>query len=209
MNPAARVTKPPQPEPPTVALAGRPAYRFTVEQYHQLINAGVFDGGPKCELIHGIILEKPVPGPPHSKSTRRLNRRLGELFPEPDWVIGIQDSITLSDSEPEPDFSAATGPESKYDERHPGPRDLVLVVEVSHSSLQFDRNTKLALYAREKIVQYWIVDVEHRRVEVYTEPRGGKNPTYKQYTDYSAEESVPVVVGGKELGRIPVKELLP
>lgn len=209
MNSAARVTKPPEPTPPVVALAGRPVYRFTVEQYHQLVDAGVFDGGPKCELIHGVILEKPVPGPPHSSATRRLMRRLMALFPESDWVVAVQDSITLSDSEPEPDFSAATGPESKYDARHPGPKDLVLVVEVSHSSLQFDRNTKLALYAGEKIVQYWIVDVEHRCVDVYTQPKGGKNPTYRQHTNYGAEQSVPVVVGGKELGRISVKELLP
>jgi len=200
---------PPEPEPPAVTLASRPVYRFTVEQYHQLINAGVFDGGSKCELIHGVVLEKPVPGPPHSSSTRRLNRRLGGLFPEPDWVIGIQDSITLSDSEPEPDFYAASGPDSNYDARHPGPKDLVLVVEVSHSSLEFDRNTKLALYAGEKIVQYWIVNVEERRVEVYTQPRGGKKPTYRQQTNYGPDDEVPVVIAGKELGRIAVKELLP
>jgi len=209
LNPAARITTPPDPKPPVVALSGRPVYKFTVDQYHQLIDAGVFDAGPKCELIHGMILEKPVPGPPHSSSTRRLNRRLGELFPEPDWVVGIQDSITLADSEPEPDFYAATGPESKFDARHPGPKDLVLVVEVSHSSLDFDRDTKLAIYAGEKIVQYWIINVKERCVEVYTQPRGGKNPTYKQQTNYGPDDEVPVVIGGKELGRISVKELLP
>ncbi|VTU00407.1 Uncharacterized protein OS=Chroococcidiopsis thermalis PCC 7203 GN=Chro_3539 PE=4 SV=1: Uma2 [Gemmataceae bacterium] len=209
MNPAARVTQPPDPEPPVVALADRPVYRLTVEQYHRMIDAGVFDGAPKCELIHGIILEKPVPGPPHSSSTRRLNRRLGELFSEPDWVVGIQDSITLSDSEPEPDFYAAVGPESIYTDRHPRPKDLVLVVEVSHSSLVFDRSAKLALYAGERIVQYWIVNVGERRVEVYTQPKGGKNPAYKQQTNYGPDDEVPVVIGGKELGRISVKELLP
>jgi Uma2 family endonuclease len=209
MSSAARVTRPPEPEVPAVALAGRAVSRFTVDQYHQMIDAGVFDGVPKCELIHGLILEKPVPGPPHSKSTHRLNRRLTPLFPEPDWVVAIQDSITLSDSEPEPDFYAATGPESKYDSRHPGPKDLVLVVEVSHSSLGFDRGTKLALYAGSKVVQYWIINVDERRVEVYTEPRGGKNPAYKKQTDYGPGDAVPVVVAGKELGRIPVKELLP
>jgi len=138
-----------------------------------------------------------------------INRRLGELFPEPDWVVGIQDSITLADSEPEPDFYAATGPESKFDARHPGPKDLVLVVEVSHSSLDFDRDTKLAIYAGEKIVQYWIINVKERCVEVYTQPRGGKNPTYKQHTNYGPDDTVPVVIAGKELGRISVKELLP
>lgn len=209
MSSAARTTRPPEPETPPVEVAGRPVYRFTVEQYHQMMEAGVFDGGRKCELIHGVILEKPVPGPPHSKSTYRLIRRLVALFPEPDWFVGIQDSITLSDSEPEPDFFAATGPEEKYGARHPGPKDLVLVVEVSDASRAFDRGVKLALYAGAKIVQYWIIDVNARRIEVYTDPRGGKNPTYRQQDTYGPDDSVPVVVAGKTLGTIAVKDLLP
>ncbi|MBA4063232.1 MAG: Uma2 family endonuclease [Isosphaera sp.] len=209
MGSAARVTTPPVPATPPVALAGRPVYRVTLDQYHRMIDAGVFVGAPKCELIHGVLLEKPVPDPPHSTSTRRLLRRLLPYFPEPDWVVGVQDSITLSDSEPEPDFFAATGPEGKYADRHPGPKDLVLVVEVSDSRVGFDRGTKLALYAGSKVVQYWIVNLVDRRVEVYTQPRGGKNPGYKQQTNYGPGDEVPVVVGGTELGRIPVDELLP
>lgn len=209
MGSAARTTKPPVPATSPVALAGRPVYRVTLDQYHRMIDAGVFVGGPKCELIHGVLLEKPVPGPPHSRSTSRLLRRLPPLFPEPDWFVGVQDSITLADSEPEPDFFAATGPEGKYADRHPGPKDLVLVVEVSDSRVGFDRGTKLALYAGSKVVQYWIVNLVDRRVEVYTLPRGGKTPGYRQQTDYGPGDEVPVVVGGKELGRIPVSELLP
>jgi len=174
-----------------------------------MLDAGVFDGGPKCELIHGVILEKFVPKPPHSKSTRRLLYHLGPLFPRPDWIIGIQDSITLSDSEPEPDFFAATGPEEKYDDRHPGPDDLALVVEVSDTTIGFDRKTKLALYAGSGITQYWIIDVNDRRIEVYTQPRGGKNPSYRKKAEYRVDEAVPVVAGGKKLGTIPVDELLP
>jgi Uma2 family endonuclease len=208
MSSAARITKPTAPPPPVTAF-DRPLRLITVDEYHRMIDAGVFVGGPKCELIHGVILEKPVPNPPHSKSTYRLIRRLVTLFPEPDWFVGIQDSITLSDSEPEPDFYAATGPEEKYDARHPGPKDLVLVVEVSDWSLGFDRNTKLRLYAGSKIVQYWIIDVNARRIEVYTQPRGGKNPTYRQQVNYGPDDVVPVVVGGTELGTIPVRELLP
>jgi Uma2 family endonuclease len=207
MSSAARVTKPPK--QPTVPPDGPSLRLFSVDEYHEMIDAGVFVGGPKCELIRGLILEKPVPGPPHSKSTQRLLRRLTPLFPEPDWVVGIQDAITLSDSEPEPDFFAATGPDSKYDARHPGPKDLVLVIEVSDSSLGFDRGTKLAVYAAAKVVQYWIVNVQERRIEVYTEPRGGKNPTYKGHKHYGPDDEVPVVIGGKQRGRIAVKELLP
>jgi Uma2 family endonuclease len=205
---AARVTQPPKPV--AVFPPDGPALRlFSVDEYHGMIDAGVFVGKPKCELIRGIILEKPVPGPSHSRSTQRLLRRLTPLFPEPDWVVGVQDAITLPDSEPEPDFFAATGPESKYGARHPGPKDLVLVVEVSDSSLGFDRGTKLAVYARAKVAEYWIVNVNERRVEVYTQPKGGKNPSYKLRTDYGPGDAVPVVVAGKQVGAVAVKELLP
>lgn len=209
MNSAARVTRPPAAKEHTVSAFGRPLRRFTVDEYHRMMEADVFVGGPKCELIHGVILEKPVPKPPHSKSTARLLRRLVPLFPEPDWFVAIQDSITLSDSEPEPDFLAATGPEEKYDARHPGLDDLVLVVEVSDATIGFDRKTKLALYAGSGIVQYWIIDVNARRIEVYTQPRGGKNPTYRKKAEYRPGDAVPVTVGGKKLGTIPVSDLLP
>jgi Uma2 family endonuclease len=211
MSSAARTTRPPQPAPavPQVAAWGRPVARFTVEQYHRMMEAGAFDDGRQRELIHGLILEKPVPNPPHCHFTRRLIRRLIPLFPEPDWVVAIQGSITLADSEPQPDFYAAVGPDSKYTARHPGPKDLVLVVEVSDTSLGFDRGAKLALYAGSKIAQYWIIDVNAPRIEVYTDPRGGKNPGYKTVAEYGPGDAVPVVVGGVELGPIPVGELLP
>jgi Uma2 family endonuclease len=194
--------KPPTGDEPPIKL-------FTVADYHRMIDTGILGKDDQCELIHGRIVDKMPPNPPHSSASRRITRRLLPLFPDPDWVFGTNDPITLLDSEPQPDFFAAFGPDSKYAKRHPGPKDLVLVVEVSDSTLGFDRGTKLAMYAGAKIVQYWIVNVPDRRVEVYTQPRGGKNPAYKQQTNYGADQEVPVVVGGRELGRIPVRELLP
>lgn len=211
MSSAARTTRPPKPAPaaPEVAAWGRPVARFTVEQYHRMMEAGAFDDGRQRELIHGLILEKPVPNPPHCRTTRRIIRRLIPHFPEPAWVVAVQGSITLADSEPQPDFYVAVGPDDRYDDRHPGPKDLVLVVEVSDTSRAFDRGAKLAMYARAKVVQYWIIDVKARRVEVYTDPRGGRNPGYKTQTDYGPGDAVPVVVGGADLGSIPVNDLLP
>ena len=188
MYSAARVTKPPKPVPPVVGppetAFGRPLRRFTVPEYHKMIDAGVFVGGPKTELIHGCVLEKPVPNPPHSFVTAELARLLSSLFTYPDYAVRVQDPITLSSSEPQPDLAAAIGPPRRYVARHPGPKDLVLVVEVSDSSTRIDRSTKLALYAGEKVVQYWIVDVNDRVVEVYTRPRGGRSPGYKAKAEY-------------------------
>jgi Uma2 family endonuclease len=207
MSTAARVTRPPKPTAPDV-LVDR-ARRFTVEEYHRLGAAGILGPKDRCELIRGFILEKPVTNPPHTKSSRRLVTWLVPVFAGPDWVVGLQQPITLADSEPEPDFYAATGPESKYDTRQPRPKDVVLVVEVSDTSIGFDRGAKLALYAENKIAQYWIIDVNARRVEVYTDPRGGKSPGYRTRAEYAAGDDVPVAVAGRTLGSIPTAELLP
>lgn len=170
--------------------------------------AGILTENDRCELIHGIIVEKPVINPPHKKAVRRLLARLGAVFGG-DFVIDSQAPITLVDSEPEPDVSVAVGPEDRYDDRHAGPAELVLVVEVSDTSLDYDRGEKLALYAGSRVTVYWIVNLVDRRVEVYTQPRGGRNPTYRGHVDYAPGQSVPVVTAGKTVGTIPVSELLP
>jgi Uma2 family endonuclease len=108
-----------------------------------------------------------------------------------------------------PDMFIAIGPESKYRNRHPEPDDLVLVVEVSNTSLGVDRTVKLALYAAEGIPQYWIIDVKARRIEVYTQPRGGKKPGFKKKVVYAKDVDVPIAIGEKHLGAISVAKLLP
>jgi Uma2 family endonuclease len=147
--------------------------------------------------------------PRHTKVSRRIIERVCPLFIGTGWVIGVQQPITIGGSEPEPDFYAASGPADRYDDRQPGAKDVALVIEAADTSLGFDQTTKLEMYAAAKIAVYWIVNLKDRRVEVYTQPRGGKNPTYRQQTNYGPDDAVPVVVAGKEVGRIPVKELLP
>jgi len=193
---------------PTPAPGGPPQRRFTVAEYHKLGEVGILTPADRCELIHGLIVEKPVINPPHAAAVRRVNRHLTALLGA-EVVIGVQQPITLSDSEPEPDVVVAIGTEQDYAKRHPGAREVPLVVEVSDSSLPDDQTTKLGLYAAAKIPVYWIVNIPERRIEVYTQPRGGKSPTYRQQDDYGPDDSVPVVVAGRQLGTIPVKELLP
>ena len=110
---------------------------------------------------------------------------------------------------PEPDVVLATGRDADYKTRNPKPSECIVVAEVADSSLREDQTTKLELYAGAKVAVYWIVNLVDRRVEVYTQPRGGKNPAYKKQTNYGPDDAVPVVVAGNELGRIAVKELLP
>jgi Uma2 family endonuclease len=211
MSSAARVTKRPKlaaPLPPAVPTL--PVRRYTLDEYHHLIEIGFFREDDRIELLNGWIIGKMGINPPHASALTRLSRRLRDLLGEK-WIVREQSSLTIpsSDSEPEPDIAVALGPEDTYDERHPVPKDVVLVVEVADSSLAEDQGEKLQAYAAAKVIMYWIVNLIDRRVEVYTGPRGGNNPIYKRQANYGPGDEVPLIIRDRELGRIPVNELLP
>jgi hypothetical protein len=209
MTAAARLTRKPKPKnPPPPALPPLPVRRFTVEEYHRLIEIGLISENDRVELIRGWIVTKMGINPPHNNGVTALMELL-QALQIPDTTIRVQQPITTSDSEPEPDVVLASGLRALFKTRNPKPPECIIVAEVADSSLHEDQTTKLELYAGAKVAVYWIINLIDRRVEVYTEPRGGKKPVYKQRKDYGPDDAVPVVVAGKELGRIPVKELLP
>jgi hypothetical protein len=208
MTSAARIIRKPKPNghlPP--AIPPFPVHRFTVEEYHELIENGVLTASHRVELIHGWLVTKMTLNPPHNYAVTALMQQLMRLAAQA--TVRVQQPITTLDSEPEPDVVFATGTNADYKSRNPGPTETIIVVEVADTSLHEDRTTKLELYAGSKIAVYWIVNLVERCVEVYTQPRGGKNPAYRKQTNYGPGDAVPVVVAGKEVGRIPVNELLP
>jgi Uma2 family endonuclease len=186
-----------------------PVRKFTVAEYHKMLQVGIFRSGDPYELLKGWIVPKIKGSPPNAYATTSLHHSFWEMFPGDEWVVGCQWPITFRDSEPEPACSLIRGPDEPYKRRHPRPQETQLVAEVADVSLEKDQGVKLKIYATGWVPAYWIVNLVDRRIEVYTEPRGGKNPAYKKHTNYSPEDAVPVVVAGKELGRIAVKELLP
>jgi Uma2 family endonuclease len=126
------------------------------------------------------------------------------------WIIRTQLPIALSgDSVPEPDLIVVNGPRRRFATRHPIASEIPLVVEVSHTTLDQDRGIKQELYARDHIPVYWIVNLVDRVVEVYTQPKAGKSPGYRDIVSYVAGSSVPVKIGEKDLGAIAVNDLLP
>ncbi len=196
-------------KPPKTANDGLPLIkRFTVEEYHRMGEIGFLAEDDRCELIRGVIREKPIMNPPHKKALRRLMECV-RPFITAEYVFDCQGPITLADSEPEPDLSITIGPEDRYDARHAGTGDIVWVLEVSDTSLATDRGEKLQIYAEAKIPVYWIVNLQDRIVEVYTLPRGGRNPTYRSRVDYAAGMAVPVRIAGSTLGTISIDEILP
>ena len=126
------------------------------------------------------------------------------------WFVRPQDVITLSASEPEPDVAVIRGAARQYFDRHPGPADLALVVEIADSGLQRDQVFKKSLYAQAGIPVYWIVNLVDRRVEVYTGPAGPpKHPDYRQRQDFGPADSVPLFVEQREVARLAVADLPP
>jgi hypothetical protein len=208
MNTAVQVTKPPKQAGLPPAVPPWPVYRFSVDEYHKMGETGVLDENHRVELIHGWIVPKMTIYPPHNYAVTALTKLL-LAFAGSSGVVRIQQPITTADSEPEPDAVLAAGPAPIYKTRNPSPAECILVIEVADSSLADDLTTKLQLYAGAKVAVYWIINLVDRRVEVYTQPRGGKSPTYKTRTDYGPDDAVPVEIAGRRVGVIAVKELLP
>jgi len=182
--------------------------RFTVEEYHRLVEVGILHSGDPYELLDGWIVRKMPNNPPHVRTTVRISECIKSFVPET-HILRIGFPITLEVSEPEPDVVVARGPHELYDDRHPFPVEIELVVEVSDATLSRDKRLKLPLYAKSKLPVYWIVNIPERQIEVYTDPRGGKAPTYRLRTDYGIDSSVPVIIAGETRGSIPVREILP
>jgi hypothetical protein len=185
-----------------------PLYRFTVSQYRRMIEEGVLTGEDRVELLEGWIIEKMVHNPPHDGTVTRVNRYLSRVLPE-EWILRNQCAIALPASQPEPDLAVVQGPEEIYFERHPLPRDIALVVEVADTTLLQDRQYKGWIYAHSRLPVYWIINLIEAKVEVYTHPKGGKRAAYRERRDYTKEESVPLVLAGRELAQIAARKLLP
>jgi Uma2 family endonuclease len=183
-------------------------HRFTVEEYERLGEIGILTVKDRVELIEGWIVDKMTQNPPHNLAGDNLAELLRALVPS-EWRVREQKAIRLSTSVPEPDVSVVQAPMSRYAKRHPGPADIALLVEVAESSLADDRVLMTRVYARAKIPVYWIINLKDRQVEVYTQPKVGRNAAYQQRHDYRVNETVPVVIAGKEVGQIAVKDILP
>jgi hypothetical protein len=182
---------------------------FTVEQYHGMIAGGVLTEDDNVELLEGWIVSKPARNPPHDVAVDKAREEIQKLLPE-GWRIRVQSAITTSESEPDPDLAVVPGPPDRYLESHPRPAEITLLVEAADSSLANYRGDKLRIYARAGISICWIINLIDARVEVYTGPSGpGPHPVYRQRQDHAAGDSVPLVMEGKVVGRIPVDRVLP
>lgn len=183
--------------------------KFTLDQYHKMIETGVLIDGEPYELLEGYLVHKMSRGSPHDSAVQVLNKRFVRMAPA-GWEVRTQCAITLpTGSEPEPDCVLVRGDETTFRTRHPGPTEIGLLVEVSDSSLLIDRHDKGRIYAREGIPVYWVVNVVDKVIEVYTLPSGpNEAAAYAKRDDYPVGTAVPVVLGGTPVGSIPVGDVM-
>jgi Uma2 family endonuclease len=144
--------------------------QFTIAQYHQMIETGVLHEGDRVELIEGEILEMAAMGSKHAAQVRRLNHLFSRRFGDDVWV-SIQNPVELGPrSEPEPDVALLRWRKDCYETEHPQASDIYLVIEVADSTAEFDRKVKAPLYARSKVIEYWLIDLNAEAIAVYREP---------------------------------------
>jgi Uma2 family endonuclease len=200
--------------PPAPAADGddiptEPIWRITVDQYHEMIRRGILADDDPVELLEGWLVIKMSKNPPHVLAADLAADMLHEVAPA-GWHVKRQDPITTSDSEPEPDVALVRGTRRDYHDRHPGPSELGLVIEVADSTLVRDRTIKKRAYARAAVSVYWIINLVDRVVEVFTDPTGpAEQPDYRRRTDYREGDLIPLTLDGRQVATIAVRDLLP
>jgi Uma2 family endonuclease len=154
-------------------------YKFTVDDYHRMAAAGILTEDSRVELIEGEIIEMAALGGRHIRCVTVLNRLLvvaaGDAF-----FVSPQNSVRLNPrSEPEPDFALLRA--LPADTSPPPTEDVALIIEIADTSLLYDLNVKVPLYARTGIPEVWVVDLNGTRVIRHTEPRRGRYTRVEEF----------------------------
>ena len=152
-------------------------FRFTISQYHQMSEAGILSENDKVELINGEIIEMSPIGRRHTACVNRLNSVFSQLLGKK-VIVAVQNPILLNNlSEPEPDIALLKPRADFYESGHPQPQDIFLLIEVADSSIEYDRDVKIPLYASSGITEVWLVDIYQQVITVY------RYPTEHDYRD--------------------------
>ncbi|MDQ3928936.1 MAG: Uma2 family endonuclease [Chloroflexota bacterium] len=144
-----------------------------------MAEAGILSEDDRVELIEGEILEMAPIGLRHARCVNNLTRAFSRLVDQ--VVLQVQNPILLDpDSEVQPDITLLRLRDYSHDQQHPGPTDVLLAVEVSDTTLLWDRREKVPLYARAGIPEVWIVNLQQDRIELYSQPEGGAYQTTRR-----------------------------
>lgn len=190
-------------ELPLPPRAGVP-FRFTREQYYEMGRRGYFDG-IRVERLKGEIVVMSPMNWPHSLAVANVDEALRAVFAGVGW-INRGSTLPTDDSDPEPDVAVIPGTQRQYTDH---PTTALLVVEVSHTTLDKDMTTKAEIYATAGIADYWVLDIDTRRLLVYRDPRplppGGV--AYRSLTELGEGDTVSPLAA--PAAQLRVADLLP
>ncbi|MDP1613578.1 MAG: Uma2 family endonuclease [Sulfuritalea sp.] len=180
--------------------AAMPYHRWSVEEYHQMAQAGLLDETDRVELIEGELIDMAPIGSKHAFIVNRLSQTFAAKGSD-QYFVSTQNPVRLGEqSEPQPDIALLKN--GNYMDSLPTAADVLLIVEVSHTTLEYDRDVKLSLYARHCIPEVWLLDVNAGELTVYREPAEGQ---YRLIRKPTAIEAVsPVLVPGVSLTLVAV-----
>lgn len=151
----------------------RPRHRWTVEDFHKMVDAGLLTEDSGVELIDGEVVEMAPIGSGHAGKVSRLVHLFSSLAGNR-AIVSPQNPIVLGDySEPQPDIALLRWREDFYENAHPRPQDILLLIEVSDVTARYDRQIKVPLYACHGIPEVWLIDLHCQCVEIYRHPREG------------------------------------
>ncbi|WP_338825228.1 hypothetical protein MHOCP_07630 [Moorella humiferrea] len=178
--------------------------RFTVDEYYQMAYAGILGEDDRVELIEGEIIEMVPIGVKHAACVRRLDRIFNNLVGDK-ALVDTQNPLRIDEySEPQPDLMLLKPREDYYGTFHPRPEDVLLLIEVADSSVTYDREVKINLYARAGINEVWLIELQAQQITVYRQPSSN---SYKEIKEYGRDDSIaPVAFPGMN---ISVRDILP
>ena len=152
-------------------------HRWTVTAFHRLAEAGIFTEDDRIELIAGELIETAPIGDEHAGQVNWLSNDLAYRLHQR-VIVATQNPIALGEhSNPQPDITLLGWRDDYYRGKCPTPEDVLLIIEIADTSVRYDREVKVPLYAEHRIPEVWLVDLQQRRVEVYRQP---ENSAYRE-----------------------------
>lgn len=160
---------------------------FTVSEYDRMGETGILTEDDRVELVEGEIIEMSPIGRRHAACVGRLTNLFGRLLVER-AIVWVQNPIVLDEySEPQPDVALLRRRDDFYERSLPMPDDVLLIIEVADTTLEYDRQIKVPLYARAGIAEVWIVNLVDEQIEIYAEPA---NDAYQSKQEAGRGETI-------------------
>ncbi len=156
--------------------------RFTVTEFQRMVETGIIEEGSPYELLNGEIVHMASIGTKHASKVDRINSFLNRNIRDA-ITVRVQNPIELGAfSQPEPDIAILHWQDDFYESGHPTAQDIYLLIEVSDTTLNYDRTHKLPIYAESGIAEYWIVNLLDNQIEVYRNPSGQVYQSIETFT---------------------------